>query len=124
MAAGIGDCNLGLRADIGFSRESIDAFRELHFTGDVEAVEEGRAVLAGESLMEVTAPLPEALPFESWTAGLGSRPLPGTRLGRLTHRCRMIETKGENYQLQNATVPTTRESQSCAPPVDEPTIES
>jgi hypothetical protein len=42
------------------------------------------------------------LPFESWTEVLGSERLTGATLDRLTHRCRIIETKGESYQLQDA----------------------
>ena len=38
------------------------------------------------------------LPFESWTEVLGSERLPGAALDRLTHRCRIIETKGESYR--------------------------
>lgn len=42
------------------------------------------------------------LPFESWTEVLGSERLTGATLDRLTHRCRIIETKGESYRLQHA----------------------
>ena len=42
------------------------------------------------------------LPFESWTEVLGSERLTGATLDRLTHRCRIIETKGESYRLQDA----------------------
>ncbi|MEU1920974.1 nicotinate phosphoribosyltransferase [Streptomyces albogriseolus] len=38
----------------------------LEFTGDVRAVPEGRTVLAGEPLLEVTAPLPEAQLVETY----------------------------------------------------------
>ncbi|MGH4025204.1 MAG: nicotinate phosphoribosyltransferase [Pseudonocardiaceae bacterium] len=40
--------------------------RGLHFTGDVWAVPEGRVVLAGEPLLEVTAPLPQAQLVETF----------------------------------------------------------
>ena len=43
------------------------------------------------------------LPFESWTEVLGSERLTGATLDRLTHRCRIIETKGESYRLKEAT---------------------
>jgi hypothetical protein len=33
---------------------------------------------------------------------LGSERLTGATLDRLTHRCRIIETKGESYRLQDA----------------------
>jgi DNA replication protein DnaC len=42
------------------------------------------------------------LPFESWTEVLGSERLTGATLDRLTHRCRIIETKGESYRLKEA----------------------
>jgi DNA replication protein DnaC len=42
------------------------------------------------------------LPFESWTEVLGSERLTGATLDRLTHRCRIIETKGERYRLSDA----------------------
>src|ERR1035437_1336626 len=40
------------------------------------------------------------LPFESWTEVLGSERLTGATLDRLTHRCRIIETKGESNRLE------------------------
>ena len=43
------------------------------------------------------------LPFENWTEVLGSERLTGATLDRLTHRCKIIETKGESYRLQDAT---------------------
>jgi DNA replication protein DnaC len=43
------------------------------------------------------------LPFENWTKVLGSERLTGATLDRLTHRCKIIETKGESYRLQDAT---------------------
>jgi DNA replication protein DnaC len=42
------------------------------------------------------------LPFESWIEVLGSERLTGATLDRLTHRRRIIETKGESYRLQDA----------------------
>jgi hypothetical protein len=42
------------------------------------------------------------LPFESWIEVLGSERLTGATLDRLTHRCRIIETKGESYRLKDA----------------------
>ncbi len=42
------------------------------------------------------------LPFENWTEVMGSERLTGATLDRLTHRCKIIETKGESYRLQDA----------------------
>jgi len=42
------------------------------------------------------------LPFENWTEVLGSERLTGAALDRLTHRCHIVETKGESYRLQDA----------------------
>jgi DNA replication protein DnaC len=42
------------------------------------------------------------LPFEHWTEVLGSERLTGAALDRLTHRCHILETKGESYRLQDA----------------------
>ena len=50
----------------GFTARDLEAFRRLRFTGDVWAVPEGRVALAGEPLVEVTAPLPEAQLVETF----------------------------------------------------------
>ena len=42
------------------------------------------------------------LPFASWTEVFGSERLTGATLDRLTHRCQIIETKGESYRLRDA----------------------
>ncbi len=42
------------------------------------------------------------LPFENWTEVLLSERLTGATLDRLTHRCHIIETRGESYRLQDA----------------------
>ncbi len=42
------------------------------------------------------------LPFENWTEVLGNERLTGAALDRLTHRCHILETKGESYRLQEA----------------------
>ena len=49
-----------LREAAGFSEAALGALAELRFTGSVRAVPEGRVALAGEPLLEVTAPLPQA----------------------------------------------------------------
>ncbi|MGH9047496.1 MAG: nicotinate phosphoribosyltransferase, partial [Acidimicrobiales bacterium] len=56
---------LYLRDPLGFSDAQCKALGQLHFSGQVRAVPEGRIVLAGEPLLEVTAPLPEAQVIES-----------------------------------------------------------
>jgi nicotinate phosphoribosyltransferase len=79
VAAGIDDAldflaALGFEEDdlaylgdtLGFDRPTLDAFRGLRFTGDVWAVPEGRIVVAGEPLLEVTAPLPQAQLVETF----------------------------------------------------------
>jgi len=42
------------------------------------------------------------LPFENWTEVLGSERLTGAALDRLTHRCHILETRGESYRLAEA----------------------
>lgn len=42
------------------------------------------------------------LPFEYWTEVLGSERLTSAALDRLTHRCHILETKGESYRLKDA----------------------
>ena len=42
------------------------------------------------------------LPFENWTEVLGNERLTGAALDRLTHRCHILETKGESYRLKDA----------------------
>jgi nicotinate phosphoribosyltransferase len=49
-----------LRDELDFPADDLDALARLRFTGEVRAVPEGRVVFAGEPLLEVTAPLPEA----------------------------------------------------------------
>jgi DNA replication protein DnaC len=59
------------------------------------------------------------LPFENWTEVLGSERLTGATLDRLTHRCHIIETRGESYRLQDAKARTGRRAKSAAETVDE-----
>jgi len=42
------------------------------------------------------------LPFEQWTEVLGSERLTGAVLDRLTHRCHILEMKGESYRLKES----------------------
>jgi nicotinate phosphoribosyltransferase len=72
VAAGLEEClrwleelsfsgeDLDYLASVGMNEDSLVALAPLHFTGDVRAVPEGRVVLAGEPLLEVTAPIAEA----------------------------------------------------------------
>jgi nicotinate phosphoribosyltransferase len=51
---------------LGFTPADLEAFRRFRFSGDVWAIPEGRIALAGEPLLEVTAPLPEAQLIETF----------------------------------------------------------
>jgi DNA replication protein DnaC len=68
------------------------------------------------------------LPFESWTEVLGSERLTGATLDRLTHRCHIIETKGESHRLRDAksrTRPSRRKGgdhESSAPTAEPPEL--
>jgi len=48
------------------------------------------------------------LPFEQWTEVLGSERLTGAVLDRLTHRCQILEMKGQSYRLKEAKERTKR----------------
>ncbi|GGW08491.1 nicotinate phosphoribosyltransferase [Streptomyces narbonensis] len=50
--------------------EDVEPLRGLSFDGEVRAVPEGRLVLAGEPLLEVTAPLPQAQLVETYLLSL------------------------------------------------------
>ena len=54
-----------LRDTLRYEPRDLEAFRRLRFTGDIWAIPEGRIALAGEPLLEVTAPLPEAQLIET-----------------------------------------------------------
>jgi nicotinate phosphoribosyltransferase len=79
VAAGLEDCldflerfrfdiqDLRYLADsLHFDNATVDAFRNMRFTGEVWAVPEGRIVLGGEPLLEVTAPIAEAQLVETY----------------------------------------------------------
>lgn len=42
------------------------------------------------------------LPFENWTEVLGNERLTGATPDRITHRCHILEAKGDSYRLQDA----------------------
>lgn len=54
------ETDLDWLASEGFDAQTVDAFRDLRFTGDVWAIPEGHVVFPDEPVLEVTAPLPEA----------------------------------------------------------------
>jgi nicotinate phosphoribosyltransferase len=54
-----------LRSRLHWPAELAEPLRGLRFTGDVRAVRDGTVLTAGEPLLEVTAPLPEAQLVES-----------------------------------------------------------
>src|SRR6266567_402737 len=60
-----------LGGTLGFDQPALDAFRRLRFTGEVWAVPEGRVVFAGEPLLEVTAPVAEAMAVARASAIVG-----------------------------------------------------
>jgi nicotinate phosphoribosyltransferase len=55
-----------LREALGFTAADLEAFRRFRFSGEVWAIPEGRIAFAGEPLVEVTAPLPEAQLIETF----------------------------------------------------------
>jgi nicotinate phosphoribosyltransferase len=57
---------LSYLAGQGFDAATLDAFRDVRFTGDVHAVPEGRVVYAGEPILEVTAPIAVAQLVETF----------------------------------------------------------
>lgn len=81
-----GDDDLAWLSGQGFDDASVERFSRLQFTGDVWAVPEGRVVLAGEPLLEVTAPLPEAQLVETF---LLNRVTFQTMVASKAARCRL-----------------------------------
>jgi DNA replication protein DnaC len=73
--------------------------------GDVPASKVGAELLfdiIGTAYERQSLIVTTNLPFENWTEVLGSERLTGAALDRLTHRCQIIETKGESYRLKDA----------------------
>jgi nicotinate phosphoribosyltransferase len=60
------DDDLDALIGLGLDDLTVEALAGLRFTGDVWAVPEGRVVLAGEPLLEVTAPIAEAQLVETY----------------------------------------------------------
>jgi DNA replication protein DnaC len=60
------------------------------------------------------------LPFDHWTEVLGSERLTGATLDRLTHRCQIIETRGESYRLRDAKARIRKPSDRADPASEEP----
>ncbi|MEV0067950.1 MULTISPECIES: nicotinate phosphoribosyltransferase [unclassified Amycolatopsis] len=102
IAAGLAECLDLLRdepeelayvgQELGFPATDVEALSRLRFTGDVRAVPEGRAVFAGEPLLEVTAPLPEAQLVE--TMLLNSVTF-ATAVATKAARCRLAAPRAE-----------------------------
>ncbi|MGH2709651.1 MAG: nicotinate phosphoribosyltransferase [Actinomycetota bacterium] len=55
-----------LGGELGYQEDTLEAFSQLRFTGDVRAIPEGRLFEAQEPMLEVTAPLPEAQIVETF----------------------------------------------------------
>jgi nicotinate phosphoribosyltransferase len=62
----VDDDDLDALITLGLDDLTVEALAGLRFTGDVWAVPEGRAVFAGEPLLEVTAPIAEAQVVETY----------------------------------------------------------
>jgi nicotinate phosphoribosyltransferase len=62
----VDDDDLDAMTGLGLDDLTVEALAGLRFTGDVWAVPEGRVVLAGEPLLEVTAPVAEAQLVETY----------------------------------------------------------
>jgi nicotinate phosphoribosyltransferase len=75
-----------------YPRDTIDAFRQLRFTGDVWAIPEGRVVFPEEPLLEVTAPLPQAQLVETY---LLNQVTYMTAVASKAARCRLAAPQAE-----------------------------
>ena len=56
------------------------------------------------------------LPFEQWTEVLDNERLTGAVLDRLTHRCHILEARGESYRLKDARRRSTQRRTAAEPP--------
>lgn len=96
VCAGLEDClehlerlafdadDLQYLRDIGIPADAVEHLAEVRFTGDVWAVPEGRVVLAGEPLLEVTAPIAQGQLVETY---LLNRISASTTLATKASRC-------------------------------------
>jgi nicotinate phosphoribosyltransferase len=78
VSAGLEDCltylesfefedqELAWLGQAGYPAETVAAFADMRFTGDIHAVPEGRIVLPDEPILEVTAPIAEAQLVETY----------------------------------------------------------
>src|SRR5207247_9133676 len=82
--------------ELKFPQRDLEAFRQFRFTGDVWGVPEGRVVFAGEPLLEVTAPLPEAQLIETY---LLNRITFETTIASKAARCVIAAAAGEGGRL-------------------------
>lgn len=76
-----------LGAELGYPKDTLDAFARLRFTGSVRAIPEGRVIFAQEPLLEVTAPLPEAQLLETY---LLNQLTYQTAVASKAARCRLV----------------------------------
>jgi DNA replication protein DnaC len=76
-----------------------------HELGYVPATKAGAKLLFDAIAMtyeRVSVIVTTNLPFENWTEVLGSERLTGAALDRLTHRCHILEIRGDSFGLQDA----------------------
>jgi nicotinate phosphoribosyltransferase len=83
---GFEDEDLAYLAQLGFDDGTLESFSELHFTGEVVAVPEGRMIFANEPIIEVTAPIAEAQLVETYLLNQVSLQ---TMLATKAARCRV-----------------------------------
>jgi nicotinate phosphoribosyltransferase len=81
-----------LAREHGYRKETIEAFRELRFTGDVWAIPEGRVAYPEEPLLEVTAPLAQAQLVETY---LLNQVTYMTAVASKAARCRLAAPEAE-----------------------------
>lgn len=86
------------KADLGTFHDTMAPFLAKHCT-DCHGADDPEAKL---SVHAIVGDVLVAKAFKNWTEVLGSECLSGAALDRLTHRCHILETKGESYRLQEA----------------------